>query len=616
MLGRAGLSGQPGGQSLSDKIHRIRNFCIVAHIDHGKSTLADRLLEITGRVREGEMREQYLDQMDLERERGITIKASAVRLEHQGPDGQTYILNLIDTPGHVDFTYEVSRALAACEAAILVVDAAQGVEAQTVANYLLALEHDLEVIPVINKIDLPSARPDVVKQEIFDELGLVPDDALLVSAKTGEGCRDVLDAVVERVPPPRGNPDAPLRALVFDSKYDPHQGVIGFIRVVDGAIRAKDQIKLMQGRQVHDVEHVGIFDPDMVPVECLSAGEVGYVAAGVKDVRDLRVGDTVTSAHNPAPEPLPGYRVIKPVVFCGLYPVENKDHDALRDALEKLQLNDAALTFERESSEALGFGFRAGFLGLLHLEIVQERLEREFGLALIATCPNVVYRANMSDGTMREIDNPADFPDPTHLESVHEPYVKMVVITPEEYVGACMELCESRRGTFVDMRYGESGRVHITYELPLAEVIVDFFDCLKSRTRGYATMDYEMLGYRQSDMVRLDILINEQRVDALTAIVHRSRAYERGREIVDRMKEVLPRQQFKVKIQAALGRKVIAASSISPYRKNVTAKCYGGDITRKRKLLERQKEGKKRLKMIGSVEVPQEAFMALLKREE
>lgn len=601
---------------MSDEIRRIRNFCIVAHIDHGKSTLADRLLEITGRIREGEMREQYLDQMDLERERGITIKASAVRLEHQGPDGQTYILNLIDTPGHVDFTYEVSRALAACEAAILVVDAAQGVEAQTVANYLLALEHDLEVIPVINKIDLPSARPDVVKQEIFDELGLVPDDALLVSAKTGEGCRDVLDAVVERVPPPRGNPDAPLRALVFDSKYDPHQGVIGFVRVVDGAIRAKDQIKLMQGRQVHDVEHVGIFDPDMVPVECLSAGEVGYVAAGVKDVRDLRVGDTVTSAHNPAPEPLPGYRVIKPVVFCGLYPVENKDHDALRDALEKLQLNDAALTFERESSEALGFGFRAGFLGLLHLEIVQERLEREFGLALIATCPNVVYRANMSDGTMREIDNPADFPDPTHLESVQEPYVKMVVMTPEEYVGACMELCESRRGTFVDMRYGESGRVHITYELPLAEVIVDFFDCLKSRTRGYATMDYEMLGYRQSDMVRLDILINEQRVDALTAIVHRSRAYERGREIVDRMKEVLPRQQFKVKIQAALGRKVIAASSISPYRKNVTAKCYGGDITRKRKLLERQKEGKKRLKMIGSVEVPQEAFMALLKREE
>ncbi len=601
---------------MSDEIRRIRNFCIVAHIDHGKSTLADRLLEITGRIREGEMREQYLDQMDLERERGITIKASAVRLEHQGPDGQTYILNLIDTPGHVDFTYEVSRALAACEAAILVVDAAQGVEAQTVANYLLALEHDLEVIPVINKIDLPSARPDVVKQEIFDELGLVPDDALLVSAKTGEGCRDVLDAVVERVPPPKGNPDAPLRALVFDSKYDPHQGVIGFIRVVDGAIRAKDQIKLMQGRQVHDVEHVGIFDPDMVPVECLSAGEVGYVAAGVKDVRDLRVGDTVTSAHNPAPEPLPGYRVIKPVVFCGLYPVENKDHDALRDALEKLQLNDAALTFERESSEALGFGFRAGFLGLLHLEIVQERLEREFGLALIATCPNVVYRANMSDGTMREIDNPADFPDPTHLESVQEPYVKMVVMTPEEYVGACMELCESRRGTFVDMRYGESGRVHITYELPLAEVIVDFFDCLKSRTRGYATMDYEMLGYRQSDMVRLDILINEQRVDALTAIVHRSRAYERGREIVDRMKEVLPRQQFKVKIQAALGRKVIAASSISPYRKNVTAKCYGGDITRKRKLLERQKEGKKRLKMIGSVEVPQEAFMALLKREE
>jgi GTP-binding protein LepA len=588
----------------------------VAHIDHGKSTLADRLLEMTGRVGDGKMREQYLDQMDLERERGITIKASAVRLEHKGPDGDVYVLNLIDTPGHVDFSYEVSRALAGCEAAILVVDAAQGVEAQTVANYLLALEHDLEIIPVINKIDLPSARPDVVKQEIFDELGLLPEDALAVSAKTGEGCREVLDAIVERVPPPRGEPDARLRALVFDSKYDPHQGVIGFIRVVDGSLTARDHIKLMQGKQVHDVEHVGIFDPEMVPVERLSTGDVGYVSAGVKDVRDLRVGDTVTSANDPATEPLPGYRVVKPVVFCGLYPVENKDHDDLRDALEKLQLNDAALTYEREASEALGFGFRAGFLGLLHLEIVQERLEREFDLSLIATCPNVVYRANMSDGEIRVIDNPADFPDPTHLESIEEPYVKMVVMTPEDYVGPCMDLCETRRGTFVDMRYGESGRVYITYELPLAEVIVDFFDYLKSRTRGYATMDYEILGYRESDMVRLDILINEERVDALTAVVHRTRAYERGREIVDRMKEVLPRQQFKVKIQAALSRKVIAATSIAAFRKNVTSKCYGGDITRKRKLLERQKEGKKRLKMVGSVEVPQEAFMAILKRDE
>ena len=601
---------------MSETTQRIRNFCIVAHIDHGKSTLADRLLEITGRVSGGQMREQYLDQMDLERERGITIKASAVRLEHTDRDGQPYVLNLIDTPGHVDFTYEVSRALAACEAAILVVDAAQGVEAQTVANYLLALEHDLEVIPVINKIDLPGARPDAVKHEIFDELGLIPDDALLVSAKTGEGCREVLDAIVDRVPPPKGDTEAALRALVFDSKYDPHQGVIGFIRVVDGSITAKDRVKLMQGKQVHDVEQVGIFDPEMAPVERLSTGDVGYLSAGVKNVRDLRVGDTITSAATPATEPLPGYRVVKPVVFCGLYPVENKDHDDLRDALEKLQLNDAALTFERESSEALGFGFRVGFLGLLHLEIVQERLEREFDLALIATCPNVIYRANMSDHTSRTIDNPADFPEPTFLESIEEPYVKMVIMTPEEFVGGCMELCESRRGAFIDMRYGESGRVHITYELPLAEVIVDFFDSLKSRSRGYATMDYEILGYRESDMVRLDILINEQQVDALTAVVHRSRAYERGREIVDRMKEVLPRQQFKVKIQAALGRKVIAASSISPFRKNVTAKCYGGDITRKRKLLERQKEGKKRLKMIGSVEVPQEAFMAILKRDD
>ena len=595
---------------------RIRNFCIVAHIDHGKSTLADRLLEITGTVPGREMRSQYLDSMDLERERGITIKASAVRIAYRASDGQDYVLNLIDTPGHVDFTYEVSRALAACEAALLVVDAAQGVEAQTVANYLLALDHNLAIIPVINKIDLPSARPDVVRHEIYDELALDPDDALLVSAKTGEGVPELLEAIVRRVPAPSGDPAAPLRALVFDSKFDPHRGVIGFVRVMEGTAAPGTRIKMMQTAMSYDVQQVGIFAPEMKPIAALRAGDVGFIDANVKQLRDLRVGDTVTEAGRPASEALPGYKIIKPVVFCGLYPVDNADHDDLRDALEKLQLNDAALVYERETSEALGFGFRAGFLGLLHLEIVQERLEREFDLDLIATCPSVIYVVNLTNGQRVDVDNPAHFPEPGFIDSIEEPYVRVVMMTPEEYVGACMDLGESRRGTFVDMRYGESGRVSIVYELPLAEVIIDFFDSLKSRTRGYATMDYDMIGTRVSDMIRLDVLINEDRVDALTAVVHRTRAYERARAIVDRMKEVVPRQQFKVKIQAAISRRIIAASSISPFRKNVTAKCYGGDITRKRKLLERQKEGKKRLKMVGSVEVPQEAFMALLKRDE
>ncbi len=595
---------------------RIRNFCIVAHIDHGKSTLADRLLELTHAVSDREMRSQYLDSMDLERERGITIKASAVRIDYRAPDGETYVLNLIDTPGHVDFSYEVSRALAACEAALLVVDAAQGVEAQTLANYLLALDHNLEVVPVINKIDLPSARPEVVKHEILEELGLDPDLAILTSAKTGEGVQDVLDAIVRSGPPPAGDPDATLRALVFDSKFDAHRGVVGFVRVVDGVIQPGTRIKMMQTGHVHEVEEVGVFGPAMRPIEALHAGEVGYVFANVKDIRNLHVGDTMTDAAHPSQEPLPGYRSAKPVVFCGFYPVENKDHEALKDALDKLQLNDAALVYERETSEALGFGFRVGFLGLLHMEIVQERLEREFNLNLIATCPNVIHDVYYTDGTMESIDNPARFPAPERLDHIDEPYVRATLLTPEEYVGACLELGESRRGTFVDMHYLDTKRVSIVYELPLAEVIVDFFDHLKSRTKGYASMDYELVAPRTSKMVRLDILINDERVDALTVIVHESRAYARARAIVDRMREVVPRQQFKVKIQAAINRKIIAASSISPFRKNVTAKCYGGDITRKRKLLERQKEGKKRMKMVGTVEVPQEAFMALLKRDD
>ncbi len=590
-----------------------RNFCIIAHIDHGKSTLADRILEATGTISEREMREQVLDDMDLERERGITIKASAVRLRYRADDGKEYTLNLIDTPGHVDFTYEVSRSLAACEGALLVIDAAQGVEAQTVAHFMLALEQGMEIVPVLNKIDLPAARPEAVRAQVHEELALRPEDCLLVSAKEGIGVHEVLEAVVRRIPPPPGSPDEPLRCLVFDAVFDPHKGVIAFIRVREGRIRRGTRILLMATGGEYEVEEVGIFTPKMQPTEELAAGDVGYVCAGVKELNEMRVGDTITDAQRPAAEPLPGYKSFKPMVFCGLYPTDNQDHERLRQALEKLRLNDAALTFERESSEALGYGFRVGFLGLLHMDIVQERLEREYGIPLIATMPNVVYQVTLTNGQVLEVDNPAEFPDAERIASAAEPFVAARIITPEEYVGACMELCEQRRGEFKDMRYGESRRVTLSYDLPLAEILVDFFDQLKSRTRGYASLDYDPLGVRPSDIVRVDVLINGKRVDALTMVVHRSRAYERARVLVDRLKELLPRQLFKIHIQAAIGRRVIAASQISALRKNVLAKCYGGDVTRKRKLLEKQKEGKKRMKRIGSVDVPQEAFLALLK---
>ncbi len=593
----------------------VRNFCIIAHIDHGKSTLADRLLEFTGAVPDRQMREQVLDQMDLERERGITIKASAVRLEYTARDGETYTLNLIDTPGHVDFAYEVSRTLAACEGALLLVDASQGVEAQTIANFLMALEHNLTIIPVINKIDLPGARIDEVKEQILDELGLDPDDVVLTSAKEGIGTEEVLQAVVDRVPPPVSD-EEPLRCLIFDSTFDPHRGVIGFIRVVSGSVRAGQIVRMMATGGSFRVETVGIFAPGLVPARELLAGDVGFLVAGVKRLSDMRVGDTVTDAHHPAPEPLPGYKVAQPVVFCGLYPTDNSEYDNLRDALEKLQLNDAALSYEKETSEALGFGFRAGFLGLLHMEIVQERLEREYGSNLIATAPNVVYRVHLTDGSAVDIDNPSLFPTADRIVRVEEPYVLARISTPEEYVGPLMELCGDRRGVFSNMHYHDGQRVTLVYELPLAEILVDFFDQLKSRSRGYGSLDYEPIGVRPANVVRLDIWLNGDPVDALSVIIHRDRAYERARDIVSRLKHVLPRQQFRIQIQGAIGGRVIAAAAISPYRKNVLAKCYGGDITRKRKLLEKQKAGKKRMKMVGSVEIPQEAFMTLLKLDD
>ena len=595
---------------------RIRNFCIIAHIDHGKSTLADRLLEKTGVMALRDMTDQVLDSMELERERGITIKSKAVRLPYKGEDGQMYELNLIDTPGHVDFTYEVSRALAACEGAILVVDATQGIEAQTLANVYLALDHDLEILPVINKIDLPSAQPEVVKKEIEDEIGLDTENCPLISAKMGIGIEDVLKDIVARVPAPEGDPDAPLQALIFDSYYDNYRGAISSVRVKQGRVRVGDRIRMMAGKCEFDVTEVGAFTPTgYLPTDELSAGDVGYIAASIKDIADIHVGDTITLAQNPAEKPLPGYKPVQPMVFCGIYPADGAEYETLKDALERLRLNDASLSFDPETSVALGYGFRCGFLGLLHMEIIQERLEREFDLDLVTTAPSVVYHVNKTDGTQVSIDNPTNLPPITEIASMEEPYVDAHVISPADYVGAIMDLCQEKRGTFRDMKYIDGGRVSLSYDLPLNEVIYDFFDTLKSRTRGYASFDYELKGYVESDLVKLDILLNGEACDALSIIVHRDRAYARGRSIAEKLRDAIPRQLFEIPIQACIGGKIIARETVKALRKDVLAKCYGGDITRKKKLLEKQKEGKKRMRQVGTVEVPSEAFMAVLKMD-
>ena len=594
----------------------IRNFSIIAHIDHGKSTIADRLIEYTGTLTEREMEAQVLDSMDLERERGITIKAQTVRLDYRGEDGEMYELNLIDTPGHVDFNYEVSRSLAACEGALLVVDAAQGVEAQTLANVYLALEHDLEIVPVINKIDLPSAEPDRVKVEIEDTIGLDTSAAVLTSAKTGIGIKEVLDAVVAYIPPPEGSADAPLRALIFDSYFDPYKGVIANVRVKEGTIKKGMKLKLMATGKTFDVTDVGCFRPQPVDTGALGTGEVGFIAGALKDVRDVRVGDTVTTAEHPAKEALPGYRGVTPMVFCGLYPEDSKDYDNLREALEKLQLNDAALVFEPETSIALGFGFRCGFLGLLHMDVIQERLEREYNLGLIMTAPSVVYHVYRTDGNMVEVSNPADLPPQTEIDRIEEPCVKATVIVPKDYVGAVMEISQEKRGVFQTMDYLDATRVMVVYHIPLNEILYDYFDRLKSATRGYASLDYELIDYQTSNLVKLDILLNGDPVDALSTIVHRDRAVTRGRQLAVKLKGIIPQQMFEIPIQAAIGSKIIARENVRARRKDVLAKCYGGDITRKRKLLEKQKEGKKRMKAVGSVELPQEAFMAVLKIDE
>lgn len=591
---------------------KMRNFCIIAHIDHGKSTLADRLLQRTGAVQDREMMDQVLDSMDLERERGITIKMQAVRLDYKANDGQTYVLNLIDTPGHVDFSYEVSRGLFACEGALLVIDAAQGIEAQTLANLYLAVEHDLEIIPVINKIDLPNADPERVKRELEESIGIDASEAILASAKAGLGIDEILEAIVQRIPPPKGESDAPLKALVFDSHFDQYRGAVPYVRVVDGSIKTGESIRMMSTGKDFDVTELAVFRPKLTPVKQLRAGEVGCIVAQMKNVKDTRVGDTVTRSENPAKDALPGFRRAQPMVYCGLYPIDTDQYADLREALDKLQLNDAALVYEAESSQALGFGYRCGFLGLLHMEIVQERLEREFGLNLITTAPSVVYRVYETDGTMTEVDNPSFYPEPQIIAKVEEPYVLSSILVPEEFVGSVMELSQERRGIFKHMEYLTTDRVRIEYELPLAEILMDFFDRLKSRTRGYASLDYEPIGYRETDLVKLDILLNQEPVDALSCIVHRTKAQERGRQLTERLKDVIPRQMFEVPIQAAIGNKVIARETVRAMRKDVTAKCYGGDVSRKRKLLERQKEGKRRMKQLGRVEVPQEAFMAVL----
>ena len=599
----------------NSRLDKIRNFCIIAHIDHGKSTLADRILEKTGVFQKRQMVEQILDSMDLERERGITIKSKAVRMDYTAKDGQVYELNLIDTPGHVDFAYEVSRALAACEGALLVVDATQGVEAQTLANVYMALEHDLEIIPVINKIDLPSAQVDVVKNEIEEQIGLDASSAPLVSAKMGIGIEEVLEAVVEHVPAPTGDENAPLQALVFDASYDNYRGAICFIRVMQGKVYPGMKMRLMQSGATFDVVEVGYFTPTYTPCDVLLPGEVGYISASIKDVGDTRVGDTITDASCPADEPLPGYRDVQPVVFCGIYPTDGADYDNLKEALEKLRMNDASLTFEKETSVALGYGFRCGFLGLLHMEILTERLEREFDLNIITTAPSVIYEVMKLNGDMITIDNPSNLPSPNEIDFMREPFVRATIYTPQEFVGALMELSQSKRGIFIDMQY-EHDRVKLLYDIPLNEIIFDFFDALKSRSRGYASFDYEVTGYRESDLVKMDMLLNGDICDAFTMIVHRDRAYGRGRNIAEKLKDVIPRQQFEIPIQAAIGGKVIARETVKALRKDVLAKCYGGDITRKKKLLEKQKEGKKRMRQFGSVELPGEAFMAVLKMDE
>lgn len=595
---------------------KIRNFCIIAHIDHGKSTIADRLIEYTGTLQKREMEAQVLDSMDLERERGITIKAQSVRILYKAQDGEEYILNLIDTPGHVDFSYEVSRSLAACEGALLVVDAAQGVEAQTLANVYLALEHDLEIIPVINKIDLPSADPDRVKQEIEDIIGLDASEAVLCSAKSGIGIPDILEAIVNKVPAPPDKSDEPTRALIFDSRFDAYKGAIAYVRVKEGTIKAKDTIRMMHDNKDFDVTELGIFTPNLVPVQELPCGSVGCIAASIKNVADCHVGDTVTLANNPAPEPLPGYRKAVSMVYCGLYPTESKDYENLRDALEKLQLNDAALEYEAETSLALGFGFRCGFLGLLHMDVIQERLEREYNLTLITTAPSVNYKVYKTNGEMLEVDNPAKLPPPTEIDYIEEPYVKATTIVPKDFVGTIMELSQDKRGEYQSMEYLDETRVSVVYHLPLSEIIYDYFDKLKSATKGYASLDYELIGYKQSPMVKMDILLNGEPVDALSIIVHKDRAATRGRALAEKLKELIPRQMFEIPIQAAVGTKIVARETVKAWRKDVLAKCYGGDISRKRKLLEKQKAGKKRMKAVGSVEIPQEAFMAILKVED
>ncbi|MFC4738177.1 translation elongation factor 4 [Bacillus daqingensis] len=595
---------------------RIRNFSIIAHIDHGKSTLADRILEKTSALTQREMQDQMLDAMDLERERGITIKLNAVQLTYTAADGEEYIFHLIDTPGHVDFAYEVSRSLAACEGALLIVDAAQGIEAQTLANVYLALDNELEIIPVINKIDLPSADPERVRGEVEDVIGLPGEDCIPASAKAGIGIEEILEAVVEKVPAPDGDPEAPLKAMIFDSIYDPYRGVIVYIRIVEGSVKPGEKIRMMQGQKEFEVQEIGVFTPKPVSKEELSVGDVGYMIASIKNVGDSQVGDTITHASRPTAEPLPGYRKLNPMVFCGLYPVDTNDYNDLRDALEKLELNDSALQFEAETSQALGFGFRCGFLGLLHMEIIQERIEREYNIDLITTAPSVIYEVTKTDGEQVLIDNPSEMPDAQQIDHIREPYVKAEVMVPNDYVGAVMELCQRKRGDYVDMKYLDENRVNIIYQLPLSEIVYDFFDTLKSSTKGYASFDYELIGYKESNLVKMDILLNAEKIDALSIIVHRDSAYDRGKIIAEKLKKLIPRQQFEVPVQASIGQKIIARSTIKAMRKNVLAKCYGGDISRKRKLLEKQKEGKKRMKSVGSVEVPQEAFMSVLSMDE
>lgn len=611
------LNLKKGIQLMEDKKKYIRNFSIIAHIDHGKSTLADRLIEMTGVLSKREMEEQVLDNMDIERERGITIKSQAVRMKYKAKDGHTYELNLIDTPGHVDFNYEVSRSLAACDGAILVVDASQGVEAQTLANVYLAIDNNLEILPVINKVDLPNARPDEVKNEIEDIIGIPAQDAPCISAKTGLNVDEVLERIVTDIPAPTGNENAPLQALIFDSIYDNYQGAIAYCRIKNGTVKVGDKIRLMASGKTFTVTEVGYFEPGSYsPAESLTAGEVGYIAASIKSLSDIRVGDTITVDDRPAEKPLPGYKKVNPMVYCGLYPVDGSDYENLKVALEKLQLNDAALEYEPETSAALGFGFRCGFLGLLHLEIIEERLDREFDLSLITTSPSVIYKVYKTDGTMVEIYNPADLPPADEISRIEEPFVQAEILTPKEFVGNIMEICQNRRGIYIDMKYLDTTRVTLIYELPLNEIIYDFFDKLKSKTKGYASFDYEIKEYRPSSLVKLDILVNGENVDALSFIVHKDSAYERGKKMIEKLKEVIPRQLFTIPLQAAIGGKIIARETISAMRKDVLAKCYGGDVTRKKKLLEKQKRGKKKMREIGNVEIPQEAFLSVLKLDD